>query len=90
MMTIDWAPTLVNLFGLSEEARYLGNDILDDSKDNLIYFETGAWMDETMHYIPEEELPESADMVYIQKQTQRVKTSLQINDIVVLGDYYQK
>ena len=90
MMTIDWAPTLVNLFGLSEDARYLGNDILDDSKDNLIYFETGAWMDETMHYIPGEELPESADMIYIQKQTQRVKKSLQINDIVVLGDYYQK
>lgn len=90
MMTIDWAPTLVNLFGLSKEARYLGHDALSDSKDGLIYFETGAWMDETMYYIPDEELPTSADTVYIQKQTQKVKKRIQINDIVVLGDYYRE
>ena len=89
MMTIDWAPTLVNLFGLSDEARYLGNDALDSEKDALIYFETGAWLDETMHYIPSEEPIETDDLIYIQKQTQRVKKNIQINDIVVLGDYYK-
>ncbi len=89
MMTIDWAPTLVNLFGLSKEARYLGNDVLDPKTEGLVYFETGAWMDDTMHYIPKEEIPETEDLLYIQKQTQRVKKNIQINDMVVLGDYYK-
>ncbi len=90
MMTIDWAPTLVNLFGLSKEARYLGHDALNSAKDGLVYFETGAWMDETMHYIPKEDVPISTDQIYIQSQTQKVKKNIQINDIVVLGDYYKK
>ncbi len=90
MMTIDWAPTLVNLFGLSKEARYLGHDALSDVVDGLVYFETGAWMDETMHYIPKESEPTGDELIYVQKQTQKVKESIQINDIVVLGDYYKK
>ncbi len=89
MMTIDWAPTLVNLFGLSKEARYLGHDALDSATEGLVYFETGAWMDEKMHYIPNESEPTFEDLIYIQKQTQKVKDSIKINDIVVLGDYYK-
>lgn len=89
MMTIDWAPTLANLFDLSKEARYLGNDVLDPETEGLAYFETGAWMDENMHYIPTEEPPKAEDLIYIQQQTQRVKKSMQINDIVILGDYYK-
>ncbi len=89
MMTIDWAPTIVNLFDLSKEARYLGNDALDSETEGLVYFETGAWMDETMHYIPSEEPFEAEDLIYIQKQTQRVKKNIQINDMVILGDYYR-
>lgn len=90
MMTIDWAPTIVNLFDLSKEARYLGNDALDTENDGLVYFETGAWLDETMHYIPTEEPSGTEDLIYIQKQNQRVKKNIQINDIVILGDYYKK
>ncbi len=87
MMTIDWAPTLVNLFDLSKEARYLGSDVLDPESEGLVYFETGAWLDQKMHYIPTEE--HNGDLVHIQQQTQKVKKSIQINDIVVLGDYYK-
>jgi hypothetical protein len=46
-------------------------------------------MDDTMHYIPKEEISETEDLLYIQKQTQRVKKNIQINDMVVLGDYYK-
>ncbi|MBR5236257.1 MAG: LTA synthase family protein [Clostridia bacterium] len=90
MMTIDWAPTLVNLFGLSKEARYLGHDALSTEGDGFVYYETGAWMDETMHYIPSEEELSDEEVVYIQKQTQKAKDTTRINDIVVLGDYYRK
>lgn len=89
MMTIDWAPTIVNLFDLSKEARYLGTDVLDSKAEGLVYFETGAWLDENMHYIPTEKTDDNEDLIYIQKQTQRVKKNIQINDMVVLGDYYK-
>lgn len=89
MMTIDWAPTLVNLFGVSEEARYLGNDVLNPESEGLVYFETGAWLDEKMHYIPGDEPAEAEELIYIQNKTQQVKNNIQINDMVVLGDYYK-
>lgn len=90
MMTIDWAPTLVNLFGLSDDARYLGHDALSSDGNALVYFETGAWMDETMHYIPSDEEQTVEDAVYIKKQTEKVEKMREINDFVVLGDYYKK
>ncbi len=89
MMTIDWAPTIVNLFDLSNQARYLGTDVLDPESEGFVYFETGAWMDETMHYIPTDDNTESEDIIYIQKQTQRMKKNIQINDIIILGNYYE-
>lgn len=89
MMTIDWAPTLVNLFDLSNEARYLGHDVLDLDTEGFVYFETGDWMDERMHYISKNGATETDDLIYIQQQTQRAKKNIQINDIVVLGDYYR-
>ncbi len=88
MMTIDWAPTLVNLFGLNRAGRYIGNDILDPDHAGFVYFETWEWLDDKMYYTNSEEVP-SEDIVYIQKQNQRVKESIEINDIVVLGDYYK-
>lgn len=90
MMTIDWAPTIVNLFDLSAEARYLGSDALDLESDGFIYFETGAWMDNTTHYIPAEKSVWKEDLLYIEKQIRRMKKSIQINDMVILGDYYKK
>ncbi len=89
MMTIDWVPTIVNLFGLSKEASYLGTDALDTETDGFVYFETGAWLDEKMHYIPSEEPAETDELLYVQKQTQRMKNNIKINDIVILGDYYK-
>lgn len=93
MMTIDWAPTLVNLFGLSREGRYIGNDILDPKNSGFAYFETWGWLDDKMYYVPSEgasnaELS-SEEALYIEKQNQRVRESIEINDAVVLGDYYK-
>lgn len=89
MMTIDLLPTLVNLFGLSTEGRYIGNDILDPGNPGFAYFENWSWLDEKMYFKPSAEEPVTDDMVYVQKQNQRVKESMEINDIVVKGDYYK-
>ena len=90
MMTIDWAPTLVNLFGLSTEARYVGSDIFDPSNGGFAYLETRAWMDENMYHEPTEEDELLPDAPYIQKQNQRVIDMMEVNDAVVLNDYYKK
>ncbi len=89
MMTIDWAPTIANLFGLKSDAVYIGNDILAPENSGFALFETWAWMDENMYYEPSQEEPSDENKEYIEKNNKRVKDSIEINDIMVLGDYYK-
>ncbi len=90
MMTIDWAPTIVNLFGLDRSGRYIGNDVLDPGNKGFAIFETWGWMDDKRYYVPSEDDPSEADIQYIEAQNKRVRDSIEINDIIVLGDYYKK
>ncbi len=90
MMTVDWLPTIANLFGLDKSGKYIGNDVLAPENPGFAYFETSAWMDDRMHYIPKEEHAFSPEEeVYIAKQSERVRASMEVNDIIVLGDYYK-
>lgn len=88
MMTIDWLPTLVNLFGFETEARYMGGDILSPKTQGFVYFGNSAWLDEKMYYVPNETEPKESLKEHIQTQNKRVKESFDINDIIVAGDYY--
>lgn len=90
MMTIDWAPTIVNLFGLERDGRYIGNDIFEPSNKGFALFETWGWMDDKMYYVPSEDTPPPDKISYVESQNSRVKEALEINDAVVLGDYYKK
>lgn len=89
MMTVDWAPTIVNLFGLETDAVYLGNDILSPENTGFALFETWAWLDEKMYYEHSDTEPLEEDKERIEKNNKRVKDSIEINDIMVLGDYYK-
>jgi len=89
MMTIDWAPTIVNLFSLSKDARYIGNDILEPSNNGFVYYENWGWQDEKMTFFHSDEEPLSENIEHIEKQNERVKQNMEINDIIVLGDYYK-
>lgn len=89
MMTIDWAPTLVNLFGLDAVGKYIGNDILAPENNGLAYFETWGWLDNVTYYVPSKEELVEADTVHIEKQNRRVRQSITVNDTIVLGDYYK-
>lgn len=90
MMTIDWLPTLVNLFDLRSDGKYIGNDILDSNTDGFVYFNDASWLDETMYYIPSNGEPAAEAKEHIQTQNQRMKEILDINNIIVSGDYYKK
>ncbi len=89
MMTIDLLPTILNLFGLTTEGRYIGNDIFDPKNEGFVYFGNLAWLDKERYYVPYEDEPTDIDKEYIKMQNQRVSESLKINDIVISGDYYK-
>lgn len=89
MMTIDWAPTIVNLFGLDAVGKYIGNDILAPDNGGFAYFETWGWLDNAMYYVPSKEEIYQQDAVHIEKQNRRVRQSITVNDTIVLGDYYK-
>ena len=90
MMTVDWLPTLVNLFGLDRNGKYIGNDIFDPDNNGFAYFETHSWLDEKMYYDASKDYGDEflEVIAYIQKQNQRVEDTIAINDIVVSGDYF--
>jgi phosphoglycerol transferase MdoB-like AlkP superfamily enzyme len=88
MMTIDWTPTLVNLFGLDNSGEYIGNDIMNPDNDGFAYFETRDWMDGDYHYVQSERKAPAEHLVKIIDNNRRVKKQIEVNDIIVTGDYY--
>ncbi len=90
MMTVDWAPTLVNLFALDNSGRYLGNDILHPDNEGFVYFETRDWIDGKYHYVQAEKKVPAERMVQIVDNNRKVQERIEVNDIIVIGDYYKQ
>ena len=42
--TIDWVPTIANLFGIDVSQYVLGNDIFDDAYEGYAIFPDGTWL----------------------------------------------
>ena len=89
-MTIDLLPTLINLFDLSREGKYLGNDIFAPENTGFVCFEDNSWLDDKMYYTPSGENSEEEDTEHIQKQSAKAAELLKINDIMVSGDYFKE
>ena len=73
MMTIDRAPTIVNLFGIDAVGKYVGNDVFAPGNEGFAYFETWGWLDNKMYYVPSKEELAEKDMEYIEIQNRRVR-----------------
>lgn len=86
--TIDFLPTIVNLFGLENNNCYIGNDLLDKNISGFVFFGNKAWLDEKMYYVPSDTPPPADIKEYVQKQNAYLSTLFKINDIVVSGDYF--
>ncbi len=89
MMTVDWAPTIANLFDLDSKGKYLGNDIMDPENEGFVYFETRDWMDGNIHYVQSERKAPAEQLVKIIDNNRRVRERIEVNDIIVTGDYYK-
>ena len=88
MSTIDWVPTLINMFGLENRGSYLGRDIFDPQNGGFVYFGDQSWLDDKMHFLPLEDTPKNADLEYIKQQNSKVKQRININEIVINGDFF--
>ncbi len=83
--TSDLAPTIVNLFGLENHHCYIGNDILNPENDGFVYFADYGWMEGDFVFNP----GDRGDSEQMQAGQLRTKELIEINDIVIAGDYFK-
>lgn len=88
MDTIDWMPTLINMFGLESDNCYIGQDIFDTRHDGFVHFEQALWYDGETYYMPDKTEITSENEKYIKEQSELAKKLIHINDIVVSGNYF--
>jgi phosphoglycerol transferase MdoB-like AlkP superfamily enzyme len=89
-MTIDMAPTIANLFGLKVGTDYIGNDILSPQNEGFVFLQNGDWIDKNMYYNHKKPPKDIAKKQYITDMCNKARTSISINDKIVLGDYYKQ
>lgn len=90
MSTVDWLPTLINLFDLPNSGAYLGGDILNPKNPGFVYFGDRSWLDESMYFVPSDKEPEAEIMEYVKQQNQKTTKRININEIVITGDYFAR
>ncbi|MBR2452676.1 MAG: LTA synthase family protein, partial [Clostridia bacterium] len=86
--TADFLPTLINLFGLYDNGCYIGEDALSE-EEGFAYFGNSAWLDASVYYVPGEEAPKGQEE-RVKRGCEKVRQSLEINDIVIVGDYFKE
>lgn len=84
--TADWAPTVVNLFGLENHHCYLGDDILSSKNEGFVHFADYAWISGDVIFNP----GDAGDSAEIKEGQSRAQELIDINDIVISGDYFDK
>lgn len=88
--TIDLLPTVINLFGLENKNCYMGNDIFDSRYTGFAYFNNKSWYDGETYYEPKKDGDNKEENGYVGKRNRQVSAEIDINDIVVAGDYFAK
>ncbi len=86
--TADLLPTIINLFDLEDNHCYIGWDVFDDNHSGFVYFGNSAWIDDAIYYTPSDKaiLPELSER--INAGNTNVRKAFNINDIVIIGDYF--
>lgn len=88
--TADLLPMVINLFGLEDTHTYIGDDIMSPDYDGFVYFGNITWIDKDMHYIPNSTEVTDGNIEQIDAGNALMKDCRDINDIVIIGDYFDK
>lgn len=86
----DLMPTVINLLGLEDTGYYIGNDIFDPSYEGVAYFDNRSWYDGSTYYVPEKTVVDDENRAHIEEMSGRVSKSIDVDDIVIAGDYFGK
>lgn len=87
--TVDWVPTIANLFGEDVVSKVLGNDIFDPSYEGIAIFPDGTWLTEdcyAVNGIPQNDNSLSAEEVA--DINEKVKAFYEANEAILESDYY--
>ena len=88
---LDILPTILNLFGIKYYPNYyIGQDILDPSYNELIFFPNGDWYDgKTYASSGEYIFGDKIDKEKINKNNEIVKRKMILNDAVMKSNYFK-
>ena len=87
--TKDILPTMVNLFGLDWFGGYIGDDIFDDNNKGFAYFSNMTWYDGKI-YRDDTLVVTEENREYIEEIDKKMMDCVNINDIIVAGDYFAR
>lgn len=83
---IDLVPTILNLFGIEYNANnYIGNDLFDQNRKNLLLFSDGSWYDGEKY--SEDKKIDRNSKKYIENFTY-VHDILDLNTMIISNNYY--
>lgn len=90
-VTVDILPTLVNMFGLTNNYKnYFGNDIFDDKNGGLAYFSDLSWYDGVNYYKDEKLVKGNKNIMEINRINKTIYDKLRINENIIITDYFNE
>lgn len=87
--TKDILPTVINLFGLDQFCGCIGEDIFDPDNTGFAYFSDMTWYDGEIYRDDTFEITEE-NRQYIEDTDKKMMDCVNINDIIVAGDYFSR
>ena len=87
--TIDWVPTIANLFGMDVTPYVMGNDIFDEAYEGWAIFPNGTWLTNQVYAvngIPRWNNGMAAEE--IAQMNQFVEMFYRANEAILASDYY--
>ena len=89
--TIDWVPTIANLFGVDVTPYVMGNDIFDDAYAGYAIFPDGTWLTETTYAV--NGIPRwnnGMTEAEIEQMNSFAETFYNANEAILASNYYSQ
>ena len=88
--SIDVVPTLINMFGLSNDySNYIGNDIFDIKLENIVYFKNNSFMYKNNYYKDNKLLYGTINEVDINNIKKDMYEFYNINEGIFINNYFK-
>lgn len=87
--TIDWVPTIANMFGIDVSGKVLGQDIFDENYEGYAIFPNGSWLCEDAYVVNGNvKWNNGISEENIRKMNEYVGRFYEANEEILKSDYY--